>query len=142
MNNLYYGNTVLEWMTAGGLILLALIVGKTIYWLFKNIAGPIIRKSGSEFIDIAVDMIEEPVVFIIVIVGIRYSLETLTLTDEAKLNIDYSLSFIITLTITWLITRFYNALHKRYLVSLAEKTETTLDDHLLPLFRKAVKSCL
>jgi MscS family membrane protein len=140
MNNLYYGNTALEWIIAGTLILLSLVAGKTIYWLFKNIAGPVIRRSGREFIDIVVDMVEEPVVFIVVLVGIRYSVETLNLSDEASLNVDYALSFIVTLTITWLVTRLYNALHKRYFVPLAEKTETTLDDHLLPLFRKGFNS--
>lgn len=140
MNNLYYGNTVLEWISAGALILVSLVLGKTIYWLFKNIAGPVIRKSGRQFLDLVIDMIEEPIVFLLVIVAIRYSLNTLTLTDTAVQTADYALNFVITLTITWLITRLYNALHNRYFVPLAEKTETTLDDHLLPLFRKGFNS--
>lgn len=140
MNDLYYGNTVLEWLSAGALILVSLVLGKTIYWLIKNIAGPVIRKSGRELLDLVIDMIEEPIVFMIVIVGIRYSLNTLNLTDEVLQTADYTLSFVITLTITWLITRLYNALHNRYFVPFAEKTDTTLDDHLLPLFRKGFNS--
>jgi MscS family membrane protein len=140
MNDLYYDNTILEWLIAGALVLVALVAGKTIYWLFKNIAGPVIRKSGRVFLTIVIDMIEEPIVFMIVIVGIRYSLNTLNLTDAVLESADYALSFIITLTVTWLITRLYNALHSRYFVPLAEKTDTTLDDHLLPLFRKGFNS--
>lgn len=140
MNELYYGNTILAWISAGGLILISLVLGKILYWLFKNIAGPFIRKSGREFLDLIIDMIEEPIIFMIVIVGIRYSLNTLDLTDNIIETADYSLSFVITLTITWLITRLYNAVHKRYLIPLAETTETTLDDHLLPLFRKGLNS--
>ena len=140
MNNLYYGNTVLQWTIAGGLVLVSLVLGKTVYWLFKNIVGPMIQKSGRTFIDVIIDMIEEPIVFMIVIVGIRYSIDTLTLTDEAVRNADFALGFVVTLTITWLITRLYNALHQRYLIPLAEKTDTTLDDHLLPLFRKGFNS--
>lgn len=136
MNDLYYGNTVLQWIIAGGLILVSLILGKTIYWLFKNIAGPVIRRSDRQFLELVIDMVEEPVVFMIVIVAIRYSLDTLTLSDSAIQNADYALGFTVTLAITWLITRLYNAIHKRYFVPLAETTETTLDDHLLPLFRK------
>lgn len=136
MNDLYYGNTVLEWITAGGLILISLILGKTIYWLFKNIAGPVIRRSGRQFLELVIDMVEEPIVFLIVIIAIRYSLDTLNLDDSAVQNADYALGFTVTLTITWLITRLYNAIHKRYFVPLAERTATTLDDHLLPLFRK------
>ena len=140
MNDLYYGNSVLQWLIAGALILVSLILGKTIYWLFKNIASPVIQKSGRTLLAIVIDMIEEPIVFMIVIVGIRYSLNTLNLTTAALETADYALSFIITLTITWLITRLYNALHSRYFVPLAAKTDTTLDDHLLPLFRKGFNS--
>jgi len=140
MNDLYYGNTVLEWGIAGALALFSLVLGKTIYWLFRNIAGPVIQKSGRDFLGIVIDMIEEPIVFMIVIVGIRYSLNTLRLTEDALRTADYALSFLITLTITWLITRLYNALHNRYFVPAAARTDTTLDDHLLPLFRKGFNS--
>ena len=57
MNNLYYGNTVLQWTIAGGLVLASLVLGKTVYWMFKNVVGPVIRKSGRTFIDIVIDMI-------------------------------------------------------------------------------------
>ncbi len=140
MSTLYYGNTVLEWISAGALILISLVAGKSIYWLFKNIAGPRIQKSGREFLALVIDMIEEPIVFMIVIIAIRYSLNTLTLSEAVIQNADYALSFVITLTITWLITRLYNAIHKRYFIPIAEKTDTTLDDHLLPLVRKGFNS--
>ena len=142
MNDLYYGNTVLAWISAGALILLSLVLGKIIYWSVKNVAAPVIRKSGRELISIIIDMIEEPVIFMAVILGIRYSLNTLTLTDSVVQNADYTLNFLVTLSITWLITRLYNSLHQRYFVPLAEKTETSLDDHLLPLLKKGLNTIL
>lgn len=142
MNNLYYGNSVLAWITAGALVLLSLVLGKTLYWAFKNVAGPIIRKSGRELLGIVIDMVEEPIVFMAVILGIRLSLNSLKLSADAVQTADYALGFVLTLAITWLITRLYNSLHKRYLIPLAEKTDTTLDDHLLPLVRKGLNSIL
>lgn len=142
MNDLYYGNTILAWVTAGGLILLSLVIGKSLYWVFKHVAGPTLKKSGRELLILVVDMVEEPVVFMAVIVGIRFSLNSLTLGEEIVQTADYALAFVLTLTMTWLVTRLYNALHQRYLVSLAEQTETTLDDHLLPLFKKGLNSVL
>ncbi len=142
MNNIYYGNTVLEWTIAGGLILLSLILGKMIYWLFKIFGTPWLQRSGRVFLSIVIDMIEEPIVLIIVIAGMRYSLNTLKLTDAALKNVNYALSFIVTVTIIWLITRLYNAIHERYFVPLAAKTETTLDDHLLPLFKKGFNAVI
>ncbi len=142
MNNLYYGNTVLAWLTAGALILLSLVLGKIIYWAIKNVGGSIIRKSGGELLGIIIDMIEEPVIFVAVLLGIRLSLNTLTLTDDIVKTSDYALGFIVTLAITWLVTRLYNSLHQRYLVPLAEKTDTSLDDHLLPLWKKGLNTML
>ncbi len=142
MNSLYYGNTVLAWITAGALVLLSLVIGKIIYWVIKNVGGPIVRKTGLEILGIIIDMIEEPIIFVGVLVGIRFSLNTLTLTNETLETADYALGFIVTLAITWLVTRLYNSLHQRYLVPLAEKTDTTLDDHLLPLWRKGLNTIL
>jgi MscS family membrane protein len=142
MNGLYYGNTILAWITVGGLILISLVAGKTLYWGFRHVGGPMIRKAGRSLLVTIIDMIEEPVVFMLVIFGIRYSLNLLTLTDDMVQVVDYALGFILTLAITWLITRLYNSLHQQYLVPLAEKTETTLDDHLLPLFKKGLNSLL
>lgn len=142
MNNLYYGNSVLAWIIAGALVLLSLVLGKTLYWSFKNVAGPIIRKSGRELLGIIIDMVEEPIVFMAVILGIRLSLNSLELSADAVQTADYALAFVLTLAITWLVTRLYNSLHERYLVPLAEKTDTTLDDHLLPLVRKGLNSIL
>jgi len=142
LNNLYYGNTVLAWVIAGGLILFSLVLGKTLYWLLKAVCRPMIQKSNRALLLIIIDMIEEPLVFVAVIIGIRYSLNTLELTTSVIQNADYALGFVVTLAITWLITRLYNSLHQRYLVPLAEKTETSLDDHLLPLWRKGLNSIL
>jgi len=142
MNNLYYGNTILAWIIAGSLVLLSLVLGKTLYWAFRNVVGPFIRKSGRELLSIVIDMIEEPIIFMAVILGIRVSLKSLELSNDAIQTVDYALGFIVTLAITWLITRLYNSLHKRYLVPLAEKTDTSLDDHLLPLLRKGLNTIL
>jgi len=142
MNSLYYGNTVLAWLTAGGLILLSLVLGNIIYWAIKHVGGPKTGKPGGELLSIIIDMIEEPVIFVAVLLGIRFSLDTLTLTDDVARTSDYALGFIITLAITWLITRLYNSLHQKYLVPIAEKTETSLDDHLLPLWKKGLNTIL
>jgi len=142
MNDLYYGNTILAWLTVGGLILISLVAGKALYWAFRHVGGPMIRRSGRNLLATIVDMVEEPIVFMVVLFAIRYSLNALTLNAEMVQLVDYTLAFVLTLATTWLITRLYNSLHQQYLVPLAEKTDTTLDDHLLPLFKKGLNSLL
>lgn len=47
--------------------------------------------------------------------------------------------FMLVVNITWLIVRLLDALIEEYIVPLAEKTKSDLDDQLLPLFRKGMK---
>lgn len=47
--------------------------------------------------------------------------------------------FLVIVNITWLVVRLVDALIEEYVVPLAEKSKSDLDDQLLPLFRKGMK---
>ncbi|MFY0607067.1 MAG: mechanosensitive ion channel family protein [Cyclobacteriaceae bacterium] len=136
--NLYYGNTILDWIIAGGYIIASVVVGRILYWLFKLITKRFASKSATKLDDILLDMIEEPFTFVVVLYGIKFSLQTLDMSDSMLHVIEYAFNFILTLAVTWMISRLYNALHKEYLIPMAEKTATDLDDHLLPIVRKGI----
>lgn len=53
--------------------------------------------------------------------------------------VSHIFGFLLIVNITWLIVRLLDALIEEYVVPLAEKTESDLDDQLLPLFRKGMK---
>ena len=50
--------------------------------------------------------------------------------------------FLIVVNITWLIIRTIDALIEEYVVPMTEKTESDLDDQLLPIFRKGLKAII
>ena len=75
----YYGNTIEDWLLALGLVVAALIVGKVVYWFFKNILRRVTAKSKTRFDDIILDMIEEPIVVIVTVLGFWYAVNRLTL---------------------------------------------------------------
>ncbi len=137
-DNLYYGNTALDWVIAFGYIIAAVIIGRIVYWLFKLFTKRVAAKSKTKLDDILLDMLEEPVTFMIVLFGIKHSVLTLSFDQEFATLIDYSFNFILTISVTWLVSRLYDALHKEYLIPIAEKTATDLDDHLLPIIRKGI----
>lgn len=84
-------------------------------------------------------MVEEPIVFAIVLAAIWYALKRLTLPEVANKFLTGAFQFIIILNVAWLITRLFDSLYKEYLIPLADKTESDLDDQLLPLVRKGTK---
>ncbi|MCG8576297.1 MAG: mechanosensitive ion channel family protein [Flavobacteriales bacterium] len=53
--------------------------------------------------------------------------------------IHHLFGFLIVVNITWLIVRVLDALIEEYVVPLTEKSESDLDDQLLPIFRKGMK---
>lgn len=135
----FYGNTILEWSIALGIILGSVIVSKIIYWIFTKVVKRLAAKTKTRLDDLIVDMIEEPISFAIVIVGIWYGLHTLDFPEFVSTWLGRIYYLLIIFNVAWLITRLFDALLQEYLVPAAEKSENDLDDVLLPIVRKGVK---
>ncbi len=135
----YYGNTVLDWLIALAIIVGALLVGKALYWIFGNIVKQFTKKTKTRLDDIIIDMIEEPIVFIVTIAGVWYGINRLELPETAERWLGNIIQFLIFLTIAWLITRLLDSFYKEYVAPLVSKTETDLDDQLLPILQKGTK---
>lgn len=139
LTNTYYGNTVEQWLIAFGIILGGVIVGKILYWICGTVFKKLASKTKTKLDDIIVDMIEEPIVFAIILVAIYYAITTLTFSETAHKWIGDIYMILIVINVAWLITRMLDALVKQYVVPLTDKSETDLDDQLLPIMRKGIK---
>lgn len=53
--------------------------------------------------------------------------------------VDHLFGFLVVVNITWLIVRIFDSLIEEYVAPLAEKTDSDLDDQMLPIFRKGMK---
>jgi len=138
----YYGNTILDWSMAFGIIILTVLFAKMLYFFVGKVLKRMTKNTKNEFDDILVDMFEEPVVFAIVISGIWYAFSTLYLSDGVMRLLHQSFYFLIVLDAAWLITRFLDAVIIHYVRPIVDKTETKLDDQLLPLLRKTLKASI
>ena len=136
----FYGNTILQWLIALGIIVAALIVGKIVYWVFQNVARKLTAKTKTRLDDIILDMIEEPIVVIVTVFGFWTGFNTLTFENEAVgAFVSRVMVAAITLSVAWLFARLVDSLIREYLVPIAEKSKSDLDDQLLPIFRKGAK---
>jgi MscS family membrane protein len=84
-------------------------------------------------------MVEEPVVFMVVVAGIWFGLNSLVLPETVATIIARGYQVIVALLVGWLLSRLFDALYREYMVPLAEKTENDLDDQLMPILSKGVK---
>lgn len=136
MTNTYYNNTMAEWGKALLIVLAALVVGKILYWISKNLMSKLTRKTETKFDDIILDLVEEPIVFGFTAAGMWFGLHTLNLSERAQGWVGNGFQFIIVLAITWLAARLLNSIFTFYLTPLAEASENDLDDQVLPIIRK------
>lgn len=135
----YYGNTVAAWGKALLIILAAVVVAKALYWLTKNVLRRLTKKTKTRLDDILVDMVEEPMVFIVAVGGAWYGLESLSFGEGVRDFLGDVFQVLIALAVTWLVARLIDSLFREFLVPLTAKTETDFDDQILPIIRKGTK---
>lgn len=138
----FYMNTMGEWLIALGIIAGGLIVAKIVYWIFSKIIKKLTLRTKTRLDDILIDMLEEPVVFGIAILGFYFGVESLNMTEWMNNWTNKIYYILIAINVTWLVARVVDALIQEYLVPLTEKTESDLDDQLIPVVRKLLRSVI
>jgi MscS family membrane protein len=138
----FYGNTVGGWALALGIVFGSLIVGKILYWTFKNVVAKWTAKTENKLDDLILDMIEEPIVFSLVIIGIYAGVSMLNLPESVHGWGIKAVYLMIAINIAWLLTRGFDAMFEMFLKPMAEKSESDLDDQLLPIIRKGTRSVI
>ena len=138
----FYHNTIGDWAISLAIIIGAVVAGKILYWIFGNIFKKLTSKTKTKIDDIIVDMIEEPVVLALTIAGLWYGLHRLHFPEGWYVWMGKVYHILIAVNITWLIARLVDAIIEEYVVPLTEKTESDLDDQILPVVRKSLKAAI
>lgn len=138
----YYGNTVQFWIISLLFMLGAVVVGKVTYWLIGKFIKALTKKTKTKLDDLLVDKLEEPFVFAMVITGIWWGFERLNFKPGLDEFLDHTFMIVYVLNITWMIARTLDAIIEEYLVPITEKSESDLDDQLLPIVRKGLRSVI
>jgi len=135
----YYGNTIEEWAVSLGIIVISAVVARFVYWVFKKVIKPFTDRTKTDLDDIILDMIEEPAAFAVLLAGSWFALSLLNTSPEAATWISRAFHILFAINVAWLLSRTYDALHERYLVSFARRTDTELDDTLLPVLQNGIR---
>lgn len=141
-NTTYYGNTAQEWLISLGIILFVVVLGRVVYWVFSKIVKTFTKKSDNTVDDVVVDLIEEPAVFMLMVVGIWFAFSLLKLPDGFTAAIDNSIHIIAAVLVGWLLVRLADAVFEFTLVPWSKKTDNDLDDQLMPILRKGIRTLI
>ncbi len=135
----YYGNTMGQWALALGLVVVSAIIGRVVYWLISRGIKNVARRSKAKLDDMAVDMLEEPIVGLVVLIGLRIALSTLNMSEGAAAFMSGGFNLVITLLIGWLIVRLYETIHFHFLIPLVNRSESQLDDQIMSILLSGVR---
>jgi len=136
LEHTFLQNTFQDWIIAIAIIAGTLIVAKLLFWILGSLVRKFTKASETKLDDIIVDLIEEPAVVIITLFGFWTAVNTLVLPESFQEWVGKIAEVLIALCVTWLIARLFNAIFRQYVSPIVEKSETDLDDQLLPVLQK------
>lgn len=142
LDTVYFGNTLLKYLIALGILAGSIILGKILYWVITNIVKIFTQKTETKLDDILISSLQGPAVFFIFYTGFNVAYRTLSLTDNV-LKVFSNISYIMfAINVSWLLMNFVDSIIKEYFARIAAKTKSDLDDQILPVVRTLVKTII
>lgn len=137
-SQVYYGNTVENWLISLLYLFGAIIIGRIMYWFSSRVLKKLTSKTDTKLDDILIDMLEEPLVCAIILWGLWVGIERLNLSVGIDKGMGVLYSILIVLNATWFAARIVNSLINEYLIPISEKETNKLDEHIISLIQKAL----
>lgn len=137
-----FGISAGHFAAAFGIIVAALILKKVFGHIFVNIVFPLAARTKSRYDDEFLNCIRKPMELLVVIIGLFVAIQVLQL-PTAPVNMRRGahavLKVLVTFDIGWALFNLVTLLDI-FLSGWVCKTESTLDDHLLPFIRKSLRA--
>ncbi|MDD2336777.1 MAG: mechanosensitive ion channel family protein [Geobacteraceae bacterium] len=123
------------------ILIVALILKKTVNHLFFKVIYPLVSKTRSRYDDLFFQSIRKPVEWLVMIIGSFAAIHILRLPVEPvdlRHGANALFKVLLTFDVAW---AFFNlvGLLETFLEGWVSKTESTLDDQLLPFIRKSIR---
>jgi MscS family membrane protein len=131
------GNGLSAWLIALGIVLGGIVVARLFYFLSTKFLKPLAAKAKGRLAHLLVDMLEEPLAIGFVIAGLFWAERSLILDPKVDGVFSKVIGFAVILDLTWAIARLLDSLIDNYVVPAVEKSESKLDDQVLPVARNA-----
>jgi MscS family membrane protein len=142
INVTFWDNALWQYLAFFGCIILAVIVGKIFYFISKHRLRKLAERSKTKLDDYLIDIIEEPLVLLIVTGGLYAGSRFLTLAAGGEKFFSHIVQVLIAMTVTWFLVRLVDMVIRHYAQPLVDKTESKLDDQILPILRKSAKTVI
>ncbi|MEM0437997.1 MAG: mechanosensitive ion channel family protein [Candidatus Micrarchaeia archaeon] len=135
-----FGNTLMQYGMLLSTILVFVLLSKGVYYLIKTYVRRITEKTETDLDDMIVDIIEHPMTMLVMIAGLYVgTILYLTPGTPAYDFVNNVFRVLVIIDVAWFILRIIDTIVVHYLKPYVEKSESKLDDQLLPILRRGIK---
>jgi MscS family membrane protein len=138
LEQFFFGNSVLAYLEFLGIVLGSVLAGKLVTWTTETFLKKFAKETETKLDDLLLHMLEGPILLSILIGALHYGQGMLVLSEGFASFYSKTVMVMLMFNIAWYLMRFLNGLIEYYLAPLAAKTESDLDDHLLPILKRLV----
>ena len=138
----FYGNSILNWAIAVGILILSFVVVKILYWIFSNVIRRLTSKTKTNLDDVLINKLEKPLTYLILILGYWISIHYLVFKVEVEIVLEKAAYFLLVLDVTAILSRIVDALISEVIMPITEKSESSFDNQLIPVIQKGLRSII
>ncbi len=137
----FFGISLGRYAAAFAILLVALMLKKVLAHLFSKVIFPFAAKTETRYDDLFLAGLQKPLELLVVIIGLFIGVQVLQLPVKPVDLRHFAhavLKVMVTFDIAWMLFNTVFLLEV-YLGQWVGRTESTLDDHLLPFIRKSLR---
>jgi len=138
----FYYNTIEQWAYALLIAFGVWMASRVLYWVSANILRRAVQKTATKLDDILLETLQQPLILLFTLMGFLVAYHRLEFPESFDGWMERAYHAAVTISVTWLLARTVDALIREYLVPYAARSDTRLDDHLLPMARKGLRSII
>jgi MscS family membrane protein len=127
-----------QYLSILAILLVGLVVRKVIQYLIKNRVKDLVENMGQASTARLVDVFASPGATVVMAIVLRIAYPRLLLPPGAVLAMEVAVRILLVLSVVWAAYRTVDLVSER-MSEKAAKTESKLDDQLVPLVRKSLK---
>jgi MscS family membrane protein len=141
LSGTFLGISAGRFAVAFGILIAVLVLKKVLAHVFTHILFPFAKKTASRYDDLFLAGLKKPAELLVVIGGLFVAVQVLRLPTEpvdVRRFAHAVLKGLVTFDVAWFLFNMVTLLEV-YLGKWVSRTESTLDDHLLPFVRKSLR---
>ena len=142
LNKDFFGNSIQHWIIAFLVLIGSFLLVKMLYWIFSSVFKNLTSKTKTNLDDILVKNLQKPLTNLVVIGAYYFSVSYLHFDKNIEIVLVNIAYLLFTITLTSIVSKIIDALISEVILPISKKTETSFDNHLIPVIQKAVRAII